>query len=153
MPSFFTFTEGTESSTRLGQDAALLGRFRAVPAHANGNASANASRAGTSVGDILSGFGSVGYGSLWRTRSGESSGEGPESEWGDDGDEAPRALVRAARVVRDLWIEPKGRVVKAVVRRWWARWLVMGVLPAAIVGFGASLGGGARVWWERLMDM
>jgi hypothetical protein len=127
MPSFFTFHQGDESGTRLGADAApLLGRFRAVP---DRNL-----RSKHSVGDLFSSFtGSVGYGSIWRTRSGGSTADAEgEGDWDIDG-EGNSGIKAWGRAIRDVWIQPQKNAVGRVLDRWWLRWVVMVLLPASIV--------------------
>lgn len=126
MPSFFTFHQGSESGTRLGADAApLLGRFRAVP---DRNVPSK-----QSVGDLFSTFGSVGYGSLWRTRSGGSTTDAEGDRDWDAGGEGNSGIRAWGREVRDVWIQPQKNAVGRLLDRWWLRWLVMVLLPAGIV--------------------
>lgn len=113
MPSFFDFQQGTESGSRPGQDTApLLGRFRAVPASRLGKRN--------SVGDLLGRLrgNSFGYGAVFGAiiDDGRTGGEG--------------GLRRA---FKDLWLEPKQEAVRNIVDRWWWRWGVLVVLPAALV--------------------
>lgn len=133
MPSFFAFHQGNESGARFNNDAApLLGRFRAVPDQ-------NTLRNKQSVGDLFSSFtgGSVergsfggGYGSIWRTRSGGNTTDA-DGEWDGWGPEEGR-LRRWWRIIEDIWIKPQKDAVGLVLDRWWARWLIMVVLPAAV---------------------
>ena len=56
---------------------------------------------------------------------------------GDDdlGGEDMSLVRRWGRVQRDLWLEPKQAAVARMVERWWSRWAVLIVLPAALVSF------------------
>lgn len=105
MPSFFDFQQGSEGNSRPGNDTApLLGRFRAVPGRRN------------SVGDILFGRGSLGYGSIFGGL-GEEGVEGV-SFWGH---------------LKDIWITPTQEAVRGAIDRWWDRWCVLVILPALLV--------------------
>ncbi len=127
MPSFFEFNQGNETGARLGSDAApLLGRFRAVPDE-------NRLRQKQSVGDLFSNFGSVGYGSIWRTRSATSAtDQETDGGWNVDG-EGNASLKAWSRAIRDIWIKPQRFAVGRVLDRWWLRWLLVVGLPALIV--------------------
>ena len=56
---------------------------------------------------------------------------------GDDGeDEDDRGRLRRwGSWQRDLWLEPKQSAVARVVDKWWRRWGVLVVLPAALVSW------------------
>jgi hypothetical protein len=49
-------------------------------------------------------------------------------------------------LMRDLWLEPKQAVVTKAVERWWNRWFVLAVLPAALVS--CKLFAWMRGLWE-----
>jgi len=51
--------------------------------------------------------------------------------------------------MRDLWIEPKQQAVTRAVERWWVRWVVLAVLPAALVS--EALGKGDRISDGRIL--
>lgn len=122
MPSFFTFQQGAEPRANDASDGApLLGRFRAVPdVQRHGRRSHR-----NSLLNRLSGAGLYGgFGSL-----GDGDGEGAVVE-GQDG---LWWFTRQARALRDLYLEPKHYSVAKVVEVWWSRWLVLIVLPAALV--------------------
>jgi hypothetical protein len=42
-------------------------------------------------------------------------------------------LRRWGRIQRDLWLEPRQAVVAKLVDKWWSRWALLAVLPAALV--------------------
>jgi hypothetical protein len=123
MPSFFTFQTG--DSTRATNDSSpLLGRFRAVPnAHRNSLLGRRRSILGVGYGSV---FGAIG---------------GAESDDSEDED-GNRGWRRWGRLMRDLWVEPKQGAVARAVERWWWRWVVLVVMPDALVSFAV------RVVWE-----
>ena len=131
MPTFFSFQQGTESRARPSADASpLLGRFRAVPGQGRrgsllGKRDSLLASLGGSVG--------YGYGTLFRTRSQETEYEGAAA--GEGGGVEEGWLTGLGRRINDVWIEPKQGAVRRVVDRWWMRWGVLFVLPAAIVSF------------------
>lgn len=125
MPSFFAFQQGSESRGPNHNDSTpLLGRFRAVPdtpnrrAHRNSLSLLGSFSAGRSLGRGLDAV----FGSL--------SGDSGEGE--DDGEDIGR-FQRWTRLQRDLWLEPKQSAVAKVVDKWWGRWWVLVILPAALV--------------------
>jgi hypothetical protein len=124
MPSFFQFQQGTESRVRLNTDSSpLLGRFRAVP----DTSGRRRSRAYSGNG-LFGTFNSarIGYEVVF--------GAGSEDEDSGDEEEHNGVLRRWGRKARDLWLEPKQAAVKRTVDRWWSRWVVLAVMPAALVG-------------------
>ena len=73
-----------------------------------------------------------GYGSVFGNLGGEDGGD-------DDVDgEDMGAMRRWKRIQRDLWLEPKQATVARIVNRWWSRWAVLVILPAALVGCGLT---------------
>ncbi|KAI9735748.1 MAG: hypothetical protein M1818_006356 [Claussenomyces sp. TS43310] len=123
MPSYFDFQQGNESrSTPTHEAAPLLGRFRAVPGQRRGR--------GDSVGKLIStGYGSI-FGILGRTVSfGE---DGDEDDLDGDEETTVSTWTAAKRMVIDLWITPQQGAVRKCCDRWWSRWTVLVVLPAAI---------------------
>lgn len=130
MPPLFSFSEGREPA---GPDSTpLLGRFRAVPGPSLGKKK--------SKGEF---FGSVGYGSLFRSRSEEDGGGRAGEGRGDGGrgDAEADGGWRAWEWVRDVWVRPRGEVVGRVLGWWAARWIVVVGLPAGIVSLFLFLGG------------
>lgn len=83
-------------------------------------------------------FGSYGYG-YGGVFGGEddSPSESEDDDDDEDGSDVDRhravLLRRCARKLRDLWLEPKQAAVARAIRRWWSRWVVLAVLPAALV--------------------
>jgi hypothetical protein len=75
----------------------------------------------------------VGYGTLFRSRSAEEvereQGRGSGGSFGG-GEGAGEGLWTA---FLNVWIAPRQEAVRMVVGRWWSRWGVLVVLPAAIV--------------------
>lgn len=141
MPSFFQFTQGTESRVRPNDSSPLLGRFRAVPPRPDFGVRRN-SQLGL-LSDSLAGLGGgrgsvhVGYGALLAAQLGDES---------DSEDECIRRdgrLELAAHVsawdrlwqrwVVDLWVEPRQSAVRKVVDRWWSRYGLLVFMPAALV--------------------
>lgn len=129
MPSFFAFQQGSESRRPAHNDSTpLLGRFRAVPNTPNRRAHRNS----------LSLLGSF--------SAGRSLGRGLDAVFGSgsDGDEEGEDVGRVKRwgsLQRDLWLEPKQGAVARMVDKWWGRWLVLVILPAALVSWRPTWGG------------
>lgn len=116
MPSFFDFQQGNETRGPATDSSPLLGRFRAVPdAQRHGNRSHRNSLLG-----------------LW---TGRGSGVFNTDEDGEDlsDTEDMGRLRRWGRIQRDLWLEPRQAVVARLVDKWWSRWTLLAVLPAALV--------------------
>lgn len=137
MPSFFQFTQGTESRVRPNDSSPLLGRFRAVPPRPDFRIRRN-SQLGLLADSIAAGRGSVhvGYGALIAATLGDSDSE--EECIRRDGrlDIAEHATAwdRAwQRWVIDLWVEPRQSAVKKVVDRWWSRYGLLVFMPATLV--------------------
>ncbi|EKD18185.1 uncharacterized protein L3040_007645 [Drepanopeziza brunnea f. sp. 'multigermtubi'] len=124
MPSFFAFQQGTESRAPASESSPLLGRFRAVPdAQRQARRSSSHGLLGNFTGRNFGGRYSLVFGNADSDDSDEGSLLGGE----DMG-----ALKRWARTQRDLWLEPKQAVVAKVVDKWWTRWTVLAILPAAL---------------------
>jgi hypothetical protein len=120
MPSFFNFQVGDSSRAPNPNDSSpLLGRFRAVPQRN----SVIGRR--TSIGRGLG----LAYGSVFGGLDG-----GEDSEDGEDeGVGGGAGWTAWRRWGRDLWMEPKQAAVAKAVNRWYSRWAVLVVLPAALV--------------------
>jgi len=148
MPTFFQFTQGTESRARFQPDASpLLGRFRAVPPRP-GQPGSRAARTPNLLSSLRGGahvgYGSVvGAGAAAAAAGGFYAGSDSDSD-SDSGLEDEIARLegvsrlgiwwrRRARRVVDLWVEPKQGPVKRVVDVWWSRYGVMVVFPALLV--------------------
>lgn len=132
MPSFFAFQQGSESRGGNNDSSPLLGRFRAVPPRSHRNSILGFSPTARGLG-FTSGYGAIfGHGS-------ESGSEG-------EGEEGGGKVKKAGRLMRDLWLEPKQAVVTKAVERWWNRWFVLAVLPAALVS--CKLFAQMRRLWE-----
>lgn len=121
MPSFFNFQQGNENRGPTHDSSPLLGRFRAVP-----DAQRHGSRSHRN--------------SLLGTWTGRGSGWGYGTVLGADDDDSDilenedmGRLKRWGRTQRDLWLEPKQAVVARLVDKWWSRWALLAVLPAALV--------------------
>jgi hypothetical protein len=55
------------------------------------------------------------------------------------GEEDAGGMIRGwVRASRDLWLDPKQVAVGRVVDKWWTRWTVLVVLPAALVSFSRA---------------
>jgi hypothetical protein len=122
MPSFFTFQQGADPRRPTYDSSPLLGRFRAVPRTHRNSSILSFSPTGRGLG--------IGYGSLFTS----ADGDGEDRDDGDDEETADKGLLkRLGTAMRDIWLEPKQAVVARVVRRWWARWFILAVLPALLV--------------------
>ncbi len=160
MPEFFPFIQGTETNRQHASDASpLLGRFRAVPPAPRSQAQTQTQQQQhLGLLSVGGGRGSVhvGYGALLAAAGLASSDYGSDSDSDDDSDDDGidygnnnngnnrgcatriwRSLRRVARnsrrTVRDLFITPRQKAVKRVVEKWWSRWGVLVILPAALV--------------------
>ena len=123
MPSFFTFQQGHDPRGATTDSSPLLGRFRAVPdaPRRNGNHRNSLSL----LGSFTSGRR---YGGVFGNRA---AGDDSSAE---DGDGDAVGVIRGwVRTSRDLWLDPKQAAVGMVVHKWWRRWVVLVVLPAALV--------------------
>jgi hypothetical protein len=135
MPSFFQFTQGTESRTRFqGDSSPLLGRFRAVPPPPDLH------RRRSSQLGLLSSFNGrgsvhVGYGAVIAA---ELDAEDTQDALIDDEDEDLSWWDRTTRKLVDLWVEPRQGAVKKLVDVWWSRYGVLVFMPAALVSYTAS---------------
>jgi hypothetical protein len=140
MPSFFQFTQGTESRVRLNTDSSpLLGRFRAVPPRPE------LGRRRSSQLGLLSSYGRgsihVGYGAILAELGDDSSDSDEELE---DEEDAGRGMILWRRSMKrfvDLWVEPRQSTVRKVVDVWWSRYAVLVVLPAVLVSTRATRSG------------
>jgi hypothetical protein len=159
MPSFFQFTQGSESRTRPVDASPLLGRFRAVPPSQSGR---NSVRRRSSQLGLLSdrlvaaaGRGSVhvGYGAIIAAQlddeddyaDGSAGGYSGYGWVGNEIDAHDGRLREAENVspwqrlwlkyVTHLWVNPKQGAVKRVVDKWWSRYGLLVFLPALLVRF------------------
>ncbi|CZR55337.1 uncharacterized protein PAC_05224 [Phialocephala subalpina] len=122
MPSFFDFQQGNETHGPATDSSPLLGRFRAVPdAQRHGSRSHRNSLLGLWIGR-----GSGGYGSVFASNDDDDD----EDDLADSEDMG--RLRRWGRIQRDLWLEPRQAVVAKLVDKWWSRWALLAVLPAAL---------------------
>lgn len=139
MPSFFQFTQGTESRVRPNDSSPLLGRFRAVPPRPEFGVRRN-SQLGLLSDRLAAGRGSVhvGYGAILAASLGDSDSE-DECIRRDGRLEVPETLTvwewLWQKWVIDLWVEPRQSAVKKVVDRWWSRYGLLVFLPAILVRF------------------
>jgi len=133
MPSFFQFTQGTESRARPHDSSPLLGRFRAVPPR-DGLPRRRSSQLGLlSAG--ARGSVHVGYGALLAAELDDADSDDSDSDLdADDDDDGVRGLWRrAVRRQVNLWVDPKQGAVKKVVDVWWSRYGLLVLMPAALV--------------------
>lgn len=115
MPSFFAFQTGDSSRAPAPTDSSpLLGRFRAVPGQAHRNS-------------LLSRRRSLVWGSVFGPLGSEA-----DSESSGDEEVGIRGVRKWARLMRDLWLEPKQVAVSRAVERWWRRWWLLVGLPAVL---------------------
>ncbi|KID72664.1 hypothetical protein MBR_08066, partial [Metarhizium brunneum ARSEF 3297] len=137
MPSFFQFTQGTESRVRPNDTSPLLGRFRAVPPRP-GQTQRRSSQLGL-LSDRTSGLSDgrgsvhVGYGALVAA---QLAGEADDDAAIDDDDDYDDDLSMWQKVwqrwIMDLWVNPRQTAVKRTVDRWWSRYGLLVVLPTAL---------------------
>ncbi|KAF9875827.1 hypothetical protein CkaCkLH20_06759 [Colletotrichum karsti] len=129
MPSFFQFTQGNESRTRLTSDSSpLLGRFRAVPQESDVHGRRR--RSGSTLGLFSNNRGSVhvGYGALLSAAGLENHDNADDrADWED-----LNLWQRTWRRIADVWVEPKQGAVKRVVDVWWSRYGCLVLMPAAL---------------------
>jgi hypothetical protein len=120
MPSFFAFQQGSERRTAFTNETApLLGRFRAVP---------DSPRFSEGSGKSLLGFNVDRLGAAFGVGTSNDEGEVDNGE-----DEGCEGVPKWGKSMKDLWLEPKQSAVARVVDKWWTRWTVLVVLPAALV--------------------
>lgn len=148
MPTFFQFTQGTESRARFNPDSSpLLGRFRAVPPRPG---IGRGRSPGNQPNPFASARGSVhvGYGSILSAAGLDADDSDSDSDFEDElaaiegVGPVRRIWRRNMRKVSDLWVEPKQAAVKRVVDRWWSRYFTLIVLPALLVRCPLP-----RDWW------
>ncbi|KAG9507946.1 hypothetical protein J7337_001503 [Fusarium musae] len=115
MPSFFQFTQGTESHVRPNDSAPLLGRFRAVPPRP-GVVSRRRSQLGlfSNTADNRGSVHILGYGAF------PADDDDTDSDYDLEDD---RSLWQRLwqRWVLDIWVDPRQSAVKRVVDKWWSR--------------------------------
>ncbi|KFA63884.1 hypothetical protein S40285_06804 [Stachybotrys chlorohalonatus IBT 40285] len=148
MPSFFQFTQGTESRVRPVDTSPLLGRFRAVPPPP---ATRAALRRRSSQLGLLSdrlvasaGRGSVhvGYGAIIAAQLDDDHDDDDEIDAHDGPpgfDELSRWQWLWQRYIIDLWVNPRQAAVKRVVDKWWSRYGLVVFLPALLAVAWCSL--------------
>ncbi|KAH6990917.1 hypothetical protein BKA56DRAFT_667436 [Ilyonectria sp. MPI-CAGE-AT-0026] len=132
MPSFFQFTQGTESRVRPNDSAPLLGRFRAVPPRPGDSAQQQHSQLGLLAGTVGNGRGSVhvGYGAILAA---SLVHDAPSTTSSDELEDELTKWERAwQRWVLDIWVDPRQSAVKRVVDKWWSRYGFLVLMPAAL---------------------
>ncbi|ROT39694.1 hypothetical protein SODALDRAFT_358102 [Sodiomyces alkalinus F11] len=145
MPSFFQFTQGTESRERPTSDASpLLGRFRAVPPPpltrrpSAGALGLLSSALGNGRGSVHGGYGALLAAELENEDAARRALAGDFGDDDDDNDDGGRRTSRGRtwrriwRKTVDLWFEPRQAAVKRVVDVWWSRYFVLVILPATL---------------------
>ncbi|KAG5985415.1 hypothetical protein E4U55_002336 [Claviceps digitariae] len=144
MPSFFQFTQGTESRVRPIDTAPLLGRFRAVPPQRRRSSQFGllsdrfSSVTGDGRGSVHVGYGALVASQLLDNDDDDNDAIGNDNDDDDDDDDnnddhdtwISRIFWR--RWVMDLWVHPKQTAVKRMVGRWWTRYGLLVFLPAAL---------------------
>ncbi|KAI8719484.1 hypothetical protein NCS52_00729100 [Fusarium sp. LHS14.1] len=139
MPSFFQFTQGSESRVRPNDSTPLLGRFRAVPPRP-GVVPRRHSQLGllssTAAFDSRGSVHILGYGAV------PSSAVAAElahiddagSTTSSDGLEDERTAWERAwqRWALDIWVDPRQSAVKRVVDKWWSRYGFLVLMPALL---------------------
>ncbi|KAK1254912.1 hypothetical protein MKX08_008907 [Trichoderma sp. CBMAI-0020] len=137
MPTFFQFTQGTESRVRPTDSSPLLGRYRAVPPRPGIGQRRPSSPLGLLSSHYEAGRDSihVGYGALVVAEI-EAARLGSLGNAGIGDDEALAGLSRWERLWQgyfiDLFVDPRPSAVKRVVDRWWSRYGLLVFLPAAL---------------------
>ncbi|CAM1504467.1 Fc.00g020580.m01.CDS01 [Cosmosporella sp. VM-42] len=138
MPSFFQFTQGTESRVRPNDSSPLLGRFRAVPPR-EGLGPRRPSQLGLLSDRLGNGRGSVhvSYGAVFAGGFGDDA----QSTTSDDDFEDGRPYWERAWQgwIVDLWVDPRQSAVKRVVEKWWSRYGFLVLLPAALAVIWCSI--------------
>ncbi|KHN98912.1 uncharacterized protein MAM_03374 [Metarhizium album ARSEF 1941] len=140
MSSFFHFTQGTESRVRPNDTSPLLGRFRAVPPRPDltHRRSSQLGLLSNRPSWLSDGRGSVhvGYGALVAARLAAEvdDDDAIDDDEQDRDDHDGLSMWRRAwhSWVMDLWVNPKQLAVKRTVDRWWSRYGLLVVLPAAL---------------------
>ncbi|KAL9574349.1 hypothetical protein ACKAV7_001503 [Fusarium commune] len=126
MPSFFQFTQGTESHVRPNDSAPLLGRFRAVPPRP-GVVSRRRSQLGlfSNTADNRGSVHILGYGAF------PTDDDDTDSDYDLEDD---RSLWQRLwqRWVLDIWVDPRQSAVKRVVDKWWSRYAFLVLMPALL---------------------
>ncbi|KAI5467433.1 hypothetical protein BGZ63DRAFT_419140 [Mariannaea sp. PMI_226] len=146
MPTFFQFTQGTESHVRPNDTTPLLGRFRAVPPRqeASLRRSNQTFVPGLSLlsGSLGDGRGSVHIGyagagaSLAASLIQDASGTTSSDELEDELTSWERAWQRW---VLDIWVEPRQSAVRRVVDKWWSRYGFLVLMPAVMAVVWCSI--------------
>ncbi|TVY85328.1 Uncharacterized protein LSUE1_G001739 [Lachnellula suecica] len=122
MPSFFDFQQGHDPRGATSDSSPLLGRFRAVPDAQRRNRRSSLNL----LGSLTAGRGlGRGYGSVFG--SGDAGNDADDEGADEDG-----LIRRWTRTLRDLWLDPKQHAVRRAVDKWWIRWTVLVILPAAL---------------------
>lgn len=128
MPSFFPFTQGTESHVQHNDTSPLLGRFRAVPPRDQPSGRRQSGLLSNRRGSVHVGYGALVVGEIL-----DADDEDDDSD--DDSDDG--TLSRWERIwqrwVVDLWVRPKQLAVKRIAEKWWTRYGLLVFLPAALV--------------------
>ncbi|KAI1004236.1 hypothetical protein K3495_g3975 [Podosphaera aphanis] len=124
MASFFDFERGLESNGAVDERTPLLGRFRAVPTSQSLERRNYKDKLPTSITDADTLI--RGYDHIFPIESPVSSEE-RLSETQPIG-----ILKRWTQLQSNLWLEPKPTAVRALIEKWWSRWLVLIYLPAAL---------------------
>lgn len=127
MPSFFNFQEDAESGGPVNETTPLLGRFRAVP---NTNRSLGKNSFTRRISPELSGFKlqSADYLNIHINAARRFSHESCAS-----GAKDPGRLKRCGKILKNLLLEPEPKTVRKFVEQWWSRWVVLIILPSALV--------------------
>ncbi|KAM5355366.1 hypothetical protein ACJ41O_002012 [Fusarium nematophilum] len=155
MPSFFQFTQGTESRVRPNDSAPLLGRFRAVPPRPgivprrpsqlgllSAAPSPTSGRRG--FGGLGDGRGSVhilGYGAIASSAVAAELAQDAASTTSSDELEDERSVWERAwqRWVLDIWVDPRQSAVRRVVDKWWSRYGFLVLMPALLAVVWCSI--------------
>ncbi|KAK5992661.1 hypothetical protein PT974_06076 [Cladobotryum mycophilum] len=133
MPSFFQFTQGTESRVRPTDSSPLLGRYRAVPPRPG------IGRRRSQLGLFSNQPGArdsihVGYGALVAAEL-EAEAEHDRRLRAANYDIEDGLSIWEwvwEKWILDLWVDPRASAVKGVVDRWWSRYGLLVFLPALL---------------------
>lgn len=144
MPSFFQFTQGSETRFRPADASSpLLGRFRAVPPRPgldqrhrrHSQLGLLADRVGDGRGSVHVGYGALLAAELEAEAAAADDDDDDDGNGGNGGFDDDRSVTQRLwqAYVVDLWIDPRQTAVRRVVERWWSRYGLLVFLPALLV--------------------
>ncbi|CAH0056533.1 unnamed protein product [Clonostachys solani] len=137
MPTYFKFTQGTESRVRPNDSSPLLGRFRAVPPRDQQLAASQVNRLGVAGarGSVHVGYGALVIAGL----EGHQNDDEDDDVSTEDLDGISRLERLWQRWVVDLWVHPRQAAVKKIAEKWYTRYGLLVFLPAILTVGWCSL--------------